>query len=109
MGEVATRLADTVYVTDDNPRSEDAASIRAAIMAAAPGAIEIGDRRAAIIAAVKDLQPGDLLLLAGKGHEQGQIVGSDVRPFDDLLVAREAVSAADAGTGSGSAPYGGKG
>lgn len=109
MGELATRLADTVYVTDDNPRSEDPASIRAAIMAAAPGAIEIGDRRAAIIAAVKDLQPGDLLLVAGKGHEQGQIVGNETRPFDDLLVAREAVSAADAGTGSGSAPYGGKG
>lgn len=109
MGEVAIKLADRVYVTDDNPRSEDAASIRAAIMAAAPGAIEIGDRRNAIFTAVQDLQPGDLLLLAGKGHEQGQIVGTDVRPFDDLLVAREAVSAIDAGSGSGSAPYGGKG
>jgi UDP-N-acetylmuramoyl-L-alanyl-D-glutamate--2,6-diaminopimelate ligase len=109
MGEVATKLADRVFVTDDNPRSEDAAVIRAAILAAAPNATEIGDRRAAIFAAVNDLQPGDLLLVAGKGHEQGQIVGSEVRPFDDLLVAREAVSAADAGSGSGSAPYGGKG
>jgi UDP-N-acetylmuramoyl-L-alanyl-D-glutamate--2,6-diaminopimelate ligase len=109
MGEVATRLADRVFVTDDNPRSEDAATIRAAIMAAAPGAHEIGDRRAAIFAAAAELQPGDLLLVAGKGHEQGQIVGSEVRPFDDLLVAREAASAADAGSGPGSAPYGGKG
>jgi UDP-N-acetylmuramoyl-L-alanyl-D-glutamate--2,6-diaminopimelate ligase len=109
MGEVATKLADRVFVTDDNPRSEDAATIRAAIMAAAKGATEIGDRRAAIFAAVKELQAGDLLLIAGKGHEQGQIVGGEVRPFDDLLVAREAVSAADKVSGSGSAPYGGKG
>jgi UDP-N-acetylmuramoyl-L-alanyl-D-glutamate--2,6-diaminopimelate ligase len=109
MGEVATRFADRVFVTDDNPRSEDAASIRAAIMAAAPDATEVGDRRAAIFAAVRELQPGDLLLVAGKGHEQGQIVGSEVRPFDDLLVAREAASAAEAASGSGSAPYGGKG
>lgn len=107
MGAVAARLADKIYVTDDNPRSEEAASIRAAIMTAAPDATEIGDRRHAIFTAVKDLQPGDLLLLAGKGHEQGQIVGAEIRPFDDLLVAREAVSAVDAGTGSGSAPYGG--
>jgi UDP-N-acetylmuramoyl-L-alanyl-D-glutamate--2,6-diaminopimelate ligase len=109
MGEVATRLADRVFVTDDNPRSEDAATIRAAVMATAKDATEIGDRRAAIFAAVNELQPGDLLLVAGKGHEQGQIVGGDVRPFDDLLVSREAVSAADNGSGSGSAPYGGKG
>lgn len=109
MGEVATRLADRVYVTDDNPRSEDAGSIRAAIMTAASGAREIGDRREAIFTAVAELQPGDLLLVAGKGHEQGQIVGNDVRPFDDLLVAREAASAVDAGSGLGSAPYGGKG
>ncbi|MCW0233301.1 MAG: UDP-N-acetylmuramoyl-L-alanyl-D-glutamate--2,6-diaminopimelate ligase [Ferrovibrio sp.] len=109
MGAVATKLADRVYVTDDNPRSEEAASIRAAIMAAAPGAREIGDRREAVFTAVAELQPGDLLLVAGKGHEQGQVIGKDVRPFDDLLVAREAVSAADAGSGLGSAPYGGKG
>jgi UDP-N-acetylmuramoyl-L-alanyl-D-glutamate--2,6-diaminopimelate ligase len=107
MGELATKLADRVYVTDDNPRSEDPASIRAAIMAAAPGAIEIGDRRAAIVAAVSELQPGDLLLVAGKGHEQGQIVGNETRPFDDLLVARDAVAAAEKGSGAGSAPYGG--
>lgn len=108
MGAVAAKLADRVYVTDDNPRSEEPASIRAAIMAACPGGIEIGDRRKAIFAAVESLQPGDLLLIAGKGHEQGQIVGSETRPFDDVLVAREAVSAIDSGSGSGSAPYGGK-
>lgn len=109
MGEVATKLADRVFVTDDNPRSEEPASIRAAIMAAAPGATEIGDRRAAIFAAVNELQAGDLLLVAGKGHEQGQIVAGETRPFDDLLVSREAVSAAEKSSGSGSAPYGGKG
>lgn len=108
MGAAAATLADRIYVTDDNPRSEDAATIRAAVMAACPGAVEIGDRRTAIFAAVEELQPGDLLLIAGKGHEQGQIVGSEVRPFDDVVVAREAVSAVDAGSGSGSAPYGGK-
>ncbi|MFC3677836.1 UDP-N-acetylmuramoyl-L-alanyl-D-glutamate--2,6-diaminopimelate ligase [Ferrovibrio xuzhouensis] len=108
MGEVTARLADRVYVTDDNPRSEDAAAIRAAIMAACPGGIEIGDRRAAIIAAVAELQAGDLLLVAGKGHEQGQIIGSETRPFDDVAVAREAVSAADAASDPGIAPYGGK-
>jgi len=108
MGEVAARLADRVYITDDNPRSEDAAAIRAAIVAACPGGTEIGDRRAAIHAAVAGLQAGDLLLVAGKGHEQGQIVGAETRPFDDVTVAREAVSAADAGSGPGTAPYGGK-
>ncbi len=108
MGAIAAKLADGVYITDDNPRSENAASIRAAIKAACPDGIEIGDRRAAIFAAVAALQPGDLLLIAGKGHEQGQIVGKEVRPFDDVLVAREAVSAVDAGSGSGIAPYGGK-
>jgi UDP-N-acetylmuramoyl-L-alanyl-D-glutamate--2,6-diaminopimelate ligase len=108
MGEATARLADRVYVTDDNPRSEDAAAIRAAIMAACPGGIEIGDRRVAIGRAVADLRQGDLLLVAGKGHEQGQIVGSETRPFDDALVARDAVSAADAASDPGSAPYGGK-
>src|SRR5690606_5433978 len=108
MGAVAAKFADRVYVTDDNPRSEDAAAIRAAIMASCPEGIEIGDRRAAIFAAVAALQPGDLLLVAGKGHEPGQIVGTEVRPFDDVSVAREAVSSADCGSGSGIAPYGGK-
>lgn len=108
MGEIASRLADRAYVTDDNPRSEQPEAIRAAIMAMAKGATEIGDRRTAIFAAIDELRNGDLLLVAGKGHEQGQIVGGETRPFDDLSVAREAVSAADAGSASGSAPYGGK-
>ncbi|HEX6959556.1 MAG TPA: UDP-N-acetylmuramoyl-L-alanyl-D-glutamate--2,6-diaminopimelate ligase [Ferrovibrio sp.] len=108
MGEIAAKFADLVYVTDDNPRSEDPAAIRSAIMAVCPQAIEIDDRRAAINAAIEALRPGDLLLIAGKGHEQGQIVGAEVRPFDDLIVAREALSAVDAGSGSGIAPYGGK-
>ncbi|AHE51909.1 UDP-N-acetylmuramoyl-L-alanyl-D-glutamate--2,6-diaminopimelate ligase [Sphingomonas sanxanigenens] len=89
MGAVATRLADRVIVTDDNPRSEDPAAIRAAIMAAAPGATEIGDRREAIAAAVADAGADDIVLVAGKGHEQGQIVGDLVLPFDDVQVARE--------------------
>lgn len=108
MGEVAARHADRIYVTDDNPRSEDAQAIRTAIMAACPQATEIGDRRAAIHQGVADLESGDLLLVAGKGHEQGQIIGADVRPFDDVSVVREAVSAVEAGSGSGIAPYGGK-
>lgn len=108
MGEIAARHADRIYVTDDNPRNEDAQAIRTAIMAACPQAIEIGDRRAAIHQAVAGLESGDLLLVAGKGHEQGQIIGADVRPFDDVSVVREAVSAAEAGSGSGIAPYGGK-
>ena len=91
MGQVAAALADQAYVTDDNPRSEDAAEIRRVIIAAAPGATEIGDRRAAIGAAIVRLGPGDVLIIAGKGHETGQIVGSEVLPFDDAVVAREAL------------------
>lgn len=83
MGEIAARLADTVYVTDDNPRSEEAGAIRAAILKACPGATEIGDRAAAIETAMRALQPGDLLVVAGKGHEAGQIVGDKVIPFSD--------------------------
>src|SRR5439155_4706264 len=83
MGQVASELADLVYVTDDNPRSEAAAEIRRAILAAAPHAIEIGDRREAIVAAIGDLRRGDVLVIAGKGHESGQIVGREVLPFDD--------------------------
>ena len=94
MGGVATDLADLVYVTDDNPRGEDPAEIRRAILAAAPGAIEIGDRRAAIGAAIAQLRRGDVLVIAGKGHETGQIIGGRVLPFDDAAVAREALSAA---------------
>lgn len=89
MGAIATNKADMVIVTDDNPRSEDPAAIRAAIMAAAPGAIEIGDRRAAIAAAIAEARAGDIICIAGKGHEQGQIVGDMVLPFDDVTVARE--------------------
>jgi UDP-N-acetylmuramoyl-L-alanyl-D-glutamate--2,6-diaminopimelate ligase len=83
MGAVAVRAADHVIVTDDNPRSEDPAAIRAAILAAAPGAEEIGDRQTAIDAAVAALRKGDVLLVAGKGHESGQIVGKTVIPFSD--------------------------
>ena len=89
MGEAAARLADAVIVTDDNPRSEPSAVIRAEIMAACPGAIEMGDRRAAIAAGLELLGPGDVLVVAGKGHEQGQIVGETVVPFDDAGVIRE--------------------
>ena len=83
MGAVAAAKADRVIVTDDNPRSEDAAAIRAAILAAAPGAIEIGDRRKAIRSAIAELRSGDVLLIAGKGHESGQIFGDRVVPFSD--------------------------
>ena len=89
MGAVAARLSDLVIVTDDNPRSEDPAAIRSAIMAAAPGAREIGGRREAIAEAVALAEAGDIILVAGKGHETGQIVGDRVLPFDDALVARE--------------------
>ncbi len=84
MGEIAARLADVAMVTDDNPRGEEPAAIRAAILASAPGAREIGDRRTAIRAACAMLEDGDVLVVAGKGHEQGQIVGDAVHPFDDL-------------------------
>ena len=93
MGALAARLADAVIVTDDNPRGEDAAAIRGEIMATCPAACEIGDRREAIFAAVAALGPGDLLTIAGKGHEPGQIVGRKVVPFDDAAVARDAVAA----------------
>ncbi len=89
MGEVASRLSDIVIVTDDNPRGEDPALIRFAILAAAPGAREIGGRRDAIAAAMMEAKAGDIVLLAGKGHEQGQIVGDRTLPFDDVQVARE--------------------
>lgn len=89
MGAVAARLADRVIVTDDNPRTEDPALIRRAVMAGAPDATEIAGRREAIAAAIADAGEGDIVLLAGKGHEQGQIVGDRVLPFDDVAVARE--------------------
>lgn len=89
MGAAAAAGADLVFVTDDNPRGEDAASIRRAVMKGCPDATEIGDRRAAIAAAVAAAGPEDIVLIAGKGHEQGQIVGDMVLPFDDVGVARE--------------------
>jgi len=89
MGEVASELSDLVIVTDDNPRSEDPAAIRAAIMTGAPGAREIGGRRDAIAAAIAQAGADDIILLAGKGHEQGQIIGDRVLPFDDVTVARD--------------------
>ncbi|TXC70011.1 UDP-N-acetylmuramoyl-L-alanyl-D-glutamate--2,6-diaminopimelate ligase [Sphingomonas ginsenosidivorax] len=89
MGRVAIAEADRVIVTDDNPRTEDAAAIRRDVLKGAVGAEEIGDRRAAIAAAIRDAGPEDIVLVAGKGHEQGQIVGDMVLPFDDVSVARE--------------------
>jgi UDP-N-acetylmuramoyl-L-alanyl-D-glutamate--2,6-diaminopimelate ligase len=97
MGTIAARLADRVYVTDDNPRTEDPAAIRRAILDAAPGATEIGDRAEAIAAAIGALAPGDVLIVAGKGHEQGQIVGDAVLPFDDMDIARKAAAAQGGG------------
>jgi UDP-N-acetylmuramoyl-L-alanyl-D-glutamate--2,6-diaminopimelate ligase len=89
MGAVAARLSDVVIVTDDNPRTEDPAAIRSAVLAGALDAIEIGDRRAAIAEAIAMAKAGDIVLVAGKGHEQGQIIGDQVLPFDDVAVARE--------------------
>jgi UDP-N-acetylmuramoyl-L-alanyl-D-glutamate--2,6-diaminopimelate ligase len=88
MGAVVQRLADAAIVTDDNPRTEPAAAIRAAILAACPGAREIGDRKAAIEAGLSALGAGDVLVVAGKGHEQGQTIGRDTLPFDDAGVVR---------------------
>jgi UDP-N-acetylmuramoyl-L-alanyl-D-glutamate--2,6-diaminopimelate ligase len=93
MGQVAARGADIAIVTDDNPRSEDPAAIRAQVLAACPDGVEVGDRHEAIGAALSLLEPADLLVIAGKGHETGQIVGDLTHPFDDALVAREAVAA----------------
>ena len=93
MGAIAVQLADRVIVTDDNPRSENPAAIRAAILEHAPGAIEVGDRGEAIRRTVAELRRGDVLLIAGKGHETGQIIGKQVLPFSD----HEAVAAALAG------------
>lgn len=101
MGRIASENADLVIVTDDNPRGEDPALIRAQILAAAPGAQEIGDRRAAIAYAIAEAAPEDIVLLAGKGHEQGQIIGRGdderVLPFDDVEVARNIAGQMNAG------------
>jgi UDP-N-acetylmuramoyl-L-alanyl-D-glutamate--2,6-diaminopimelate ligase len=96
MGEIALRLADRVVVTDDNPRTEDPGFVRGEIMAALTGpaakgrVVEVGGRRDAIKSAIRALQSGDVLVIAGKGHEQGQIVGKEVLPFDDVSEARAA-------------------
>jgi UDP-N-acetylmuramoyl-L-alanyl-D-glutamate--2,6-diaminopimelate ligase len=89
MGEVAARLADVVIVTDDNPRGEDPAAIRAQVLEGIAGATEIAGRREAIAEAIRIAGPQDIILLAGKGHETGQIIGAQVFPFDDAEVARE--------------------
>ncbi len=91
MGKIALEHADRVIVTDDNPRTEDAAKIRRQILAAAKDAVEIADRAGAIAEGVKGLEPGDLLVVAGKGHEQGQIVGDETRPFDDMDAVLDAL------------------
>jgi UDP-N-acetylmuramoyl-L-alanyl-D-glutamate--2,6-diaminopimelate ligase len=95
MGEAAAANADVVIVTDDNPRSEDPAAIRAEVMEGCPEATEVGDRAEAILRGVDALQPGDALLIAGKGHESGQIIGNDIYPFDDVEQASVAVAALD--------------
>jgi UDP-N-acetylmuramoyl-L-alanyl-D-glutamate--2,6-diaminopimelate ligase len=95
MGRIAVERADRAIVTDDNPRTEDAALIRAAILAAAPGAIEISPRESAIRDAVAALEAGDVLAICGKGHETGQVVGSQTLPFDDRVEARKAIELAD--------------
>ncbi|WP_292260486.1 UDP-N-acetylmuramoyl-L-alanyl-D-glutamate--2,6-diaminopimelate ligase [Brevundimonas sp.] len=93
MGAAAGRLADVAIVTDDNPRSEDPAAIRAEVRKGCPEAMEIGDRRAAIAAAIEMMRDGDVVVIAGKGHEQGQIVGGTTHPFDDAAVAAETLNA----------------
>jgi UDP-N-acetylmuramoyl-L-alanyl-D-glutamate--2,6-diaminopimelate ligase len=91
MGEIAARLADKVIVTDDNPRTEDPAFVRGEVMRGCPKAVEIAGRRDAIRTAIRHLGPDDVLVIAGKGHEQGQIVGKEVLPFDDVTEAKTAV------------------
>jgi UDP-N-acetylmuramoyl-L-alanyl-D-glutamate--2,6-diaminopimelate ligase len=97
MGEAAAANADRLIVTDDNPRSEDPASIREAVIGGAPAAEEIGDRREAIRTAISDLSAGDILLIAGKGHETGQTIGDKVLPFSDQEEARAALVEAGKG------------
>jgi UDP-N-acetylmuramoyl-L-alanyl-D-glutamate--2,6-diaminopimelate ligase len=93
MGEAASRLADLAIVTDDNPRSEDPAAIRAMVMQGCPDAVEVGDRRAAIRAGVEQLRSGDILVVAGKGHEQGQTIAGVTHPFDDVAETAHALVA----------------
>jgi len=94
MGAACARLADVVVVTDDNPRSEDPATIRAAVLAGCPGGRDGGGRAAAIASALADLGPGDVLAVAGKGHEQGQTIGGVTLPFDDVATVRRLVGSA---------------
>jgi UDP-N-acetylmuramoyl-L-alanyl-D-glutamate--2,6-diaminopimelate ligase len=91
MGKIASELADKVIVTDDNPRYEEAQEIRFQILQGAPNAIEIGDRAEAIKKSVKDLGEGDVLVIAGKGHELGQIIGEEVLPFNDFEEVEKAI------------------
>ncbi|MBT6031367.1 MAG: UDP-N-acetylmuramoyl-L-alanyl-D-glutamate--2,6-diaminopimelate ligase [Kordiimonadaceae bacterium] len=93
MGEIAAAEAEVIYVTDDNPRSEDSATIRAEILKGCPVAQNIGDRARAIQLSVSSLTKGDILLVAGKGHEQGQTIGTEVKEFDDVSVVRSAIAA----------------
>lgn len=93
MGQAASENADVIFVTDDNPRSEDPSAIRAMVMSGCPQANEVGDRAEAILRGVDALGPGDALLIAGKGHETGQVVGDDVLPFNDVEQASVAVAA----------------
>jgi len=93
MGRIAADLADLAIVTDDNPRSETPAAIRAEVMAGVAGLKDVGDRREAIRAAVAELADGDILVVAGKGHEQGQIVGGVTHPFDDVTEVADALHA----------------
>jgi UDP-N-acetylmuramoyl-L-alanyl-D-glutamate--2,6-diaminopimelate ligase len=92
MGKACAEAADILYVTDDNPRTEEPAAIRRAVLAGAPGASEIDGRRTAIYAAIAALAPGDVLVIAGKGHETGQVVGRETLPFDDVAVAAAAIA-----------------
>ncbi len=99
MGAAVAAHADIAIVTDDNPRSEDPGTIRAAVRAGCPEASEIGDRAEAILSGVDALGPGDTLLIAGKGHETGQVVAGEILPFDDLAQARAALGVLDGGDG----------
>ena len=92
MGKIAHEYADKIFITDDNPRNEPPANIRRQILKNCPDAVEIPDRAAAIVTAIENLRNGDVLLIAGKGHETGQIIGDDIFPFDDMEVASMAIS-----------------
>jgi UDP-N-acetylmuramoyl-L-alanyl-D-glutamate--2,6-diaminopimelate ligase len=92
MGRMAAEHADRIFVTDDNPRREDPGTIRRQVLNGCPDAIEIGNREDAITQAIAGLAEGDILVIAGKGHETGQIVGNETFPFDDAEIARQALA-----------------